>query len=276
MPSSETIRGLQRGLQVLHVLQSTSIASLHDIHLSTRISKPSLLRILKTLEQAGLVSRRLVDGRYRIGSGLSQMARKDDRYDRVAEAAAPVFDRLCRKVLWPSDLLVPAGDHMERRETNRSRSPFLLRPTSSATAVGQPVGWLVTAVGRAYLAFCPDKEREAILRRLRKTNRPDDRLVHDPKRLDKILAETRQRGYGTRDANYTGGVYGGTPIDDGLAGIAVPLLDRTRVHGSINLLWIRTAFTVEGFAARHLADLQVAAAEIVDTLRQQPGHQRTR
>jgi IclR family transcriptional regulator, mhp operon transcriptional activator len=276
MPWSDTIRGLERGLHVLHVLQSMSIASLHDVHLATRISKPSLLRILNTLEQAGLVSRRLVDGRYRIGSGLFQMARKGDRYDRVAEAAAPVFDKLCRKVLWPSDLIVPAGDHMERRETNRSRSPFFLRPTSSATTVGQPVGWLLTAVGRAYLAFCPNKEREAILRRLRKTNKPDDRLAHDPKRLDKILAETRQRGYGTRDPIFKGGIYGGTPIDDGLAAIAVPLLDRTSVHGSINLLWIGTAFAVEEFATRHLVDLQAAAAEIVDTLRQQPGHRRAR
>jgi len=276
MPSSDTIRGLQRGLQVLHVLQSTSISSLHDLYRSTRISKPSLLRILKTLEQAGLVSRRLADGRYRIGSGLSHMARKGDRYDRVAEAAAPAFDRLCRKVLWPSDLLVPAGDHMERRETSRSRSPFLLYSTDGVTVVGQPVGWLLTAVGRAYLAFCPDKEREAILQRLRRTNKPDDRLAHEPKRLEKILAETWQRGYGTRDPIFTGGNYGSMPIDDGLAGIAVPLLDRTRVHGSINLLWIRTAFTVEEFAARHLGDLQAAAAEIVDTLRRQPGYQRGR
>jgi len=275
MPSSDTIRGLQRGLQVLHVLQSTSISSLHDIHLSTKISKPSLLRILKTLEQAGLVSRRLADGRYRIGSGLSHMARKGDWYDRVAEAAAPVFDRLCRKVLWPSDLLVPAGDHMERRETSRSRSPFPLHATYEVTVVGQPVGWLLTAVGRAYLAFCPDKERERILQRLRKSNKPADRLAHEPKRLEKILAETRQRGYGTRDPIFTGGFYGSTPIDDGLAGIAVPLLDRTRAHGSINLLWIRTAFTVQEFAARHLADLQGAAAEIVDSLRQQPGYRRT-
>jgi DNA-binding Lrp family transcriptional regulator len=49
------------------------MASLHDIHVATRISKPSLLRILNTLEHAGVVSRRLVDGRYRIverlGSG---------------------------------------------------------------------------------------------------------------------------------------------------------------------------------------------------------------
>ncbi len=269
MPRAETIRGLQRGLQVLAVLQTSPICSLHDIHLATQISKPSLLRILNTLERAGLVSRRLADGHYRI-SAFTREPRKRDRYDRVAEAAAPVLDRLCRKVLWPSDLLVPAGDHLERRETSRAQSPFLIHPHTAMTRVGQPVGWLLTAVGRAYLAFCPEKERDEIVRRLRKSDKPEDRLARDPKRLDKILAETRARGYGTRDPVFVGGFYGGPPQDDGLAAIAVPLLDRTRVHGSINILWIRTAFTVEDFAARHLADLQAAASEIVGALHDRP------
>jgi IclR family transcriptional regulator, mhp operon transcriptional activator len=53
MVRSDTIRGLERGLQVLHALQASPIASLHDIHLTTHISKPSLLRILNTLEKSG-------------------------------------------------------------------------------------------------------------------------------------------------------------------------------------------------------------------------------
>src|SRR5258705_3759451 len=118
MPRVETIRGLERGLQVLQVLQSEPISSLHDIHVATAISKPSLLRILATLERAGMVTRRLADGRYRL-SGFSGVRRKRDRHDRVAEAAAPVLIRLCEKVKWPSDLFVPAGDHMEKRETRR-------------------------------------------------------------------------------------------------------------------------------------------------------------
>jgi IclR family transcriptional regulator, mhp operon transcriptional activator len=61
--------------------------------------------------------------------------------------------------------------------------------------VGQPVGWLLTGIGRAYLSFCPESEREGILGRLRKSKKPEDRLAHDQKRLDKIFAETRQRGY---------------------------------------------------------------------------------
>jgi hypothetical protein len=39
------------------------------------------------------------------------------------------------------------------------------------------------------------------------------------------------------------------------------------VHGSINILWIRTYMTIEQCAERHLADLNAAASEIVKSLR---------
>lgn len=270
----EIIRGLQRGLQVMQVLQSSSIASLHDIHRATRISKPSLLRILNTLENAGVVSRRLADGHYRL-SAFTPSAQKRDEYARVAEAAAPVLDRLCQRVKWPSDLLVPAGDHMERRETSRALSPFAINsPFHGRKELGTKVNWLLTGVGRAYLAFCAAGERERILKRLRRSDKPEDRLARDPRRLEHILAETRARGFGIRDPSFVGGPYGTPPFDDGLAGMAIPLQEGRRVYGSINILWIKTAFTIEEFAARHLADLQQAGHEIIASLKSSSaGHQ---
>jgi IclR family mhp operon transcriptional activator len=263
----EMIQGLQRGLQVMQVLQTRSIASLNDIHRATHISKPSLLRILKTLEYAGVVSRRLADGHYRL-SAFTRGARKRDAYERVAEAAAPVLDRLCQKVKWPSDLLVPAGDHMERRETSRALSPLTINsPFHARKELGTKVNWLLTGVGRAYLAFCPAGERARILERLRRSGRPEDRLARDPSRLEQILAETRARGFGVRDPSFAGGPYGTPPFDDGLAGMAIPLQDGRRVHGSINILWIKAAFSIEEFAARHLADLQDAGREIISSLK---------
>jgi IclR family mhp operon transcriptional activator len=263
MAKTETIRGLKRGLLVLQALQANSILSLHEIHLATGLPKPTLLRVLHTLEEFGMVSRRLADGHYRV-STVASTPRKRDRHDRVAEAAAPVLDRLCQKVSWPSDLFVPVGDHMERRETSRLRTPYFSHP-SYLSRVGQPVNWLMTGVGRAYLAFCPPQERETTIRLLRKSDQFEDQLARDPKRLERVLAETRARGYGTRDPAFIGGLYR-APTDDGLSGIAVPLLDRTRVHGSINILWIRSAMTIEECAARYLADLKDAAVEIVGSL----------
>jgi IclR family mhp operon transcriptional activator len=184
--------------------------------------------------------------------------------DRVAEAAAPVLFRLCAKVKWPSDLFVPAGDCMEKRETSRPYSPFTI--PAMPQKIGVRVGWLMTGVGRAYLAWCSEKERNEILERLRKLNRPGDGLARDPKRFDKILAEARRRGYATRDPSFVPVTDGGVPFPDGAAAIAVALSDGTRVHGSMNILWIKSASTVEDFAARHLADLQGAAREIVSSL----------
>jgi IclR family mhp operon transcriptional activator len=263
MSKPDTIRSLERGLQVLQFLQSSPISSLHDLYVATKISKPSLLRILQTLEQSHLVSRRLGDGRYRVGASLTRVARRRARYDRIAEAAAPVLDGLCQKISCPSDLLVPAGDCMEIAETSQTRSPFLIQ----VSGIGHRVNWLLSAVGQAYLAFCPDKEREAILQKIAKSDKPEDRLVRDRKRVDKILMETRHRGYGIRASVFGGESYGTSPNDDGLAAIALPLLDGVRVHGSINILWIRAAFTIDEFAVRHLGDLRAAATEIVSSMR---------
>jgi IclR family mhp operon transcriptional activator len=266
MPRAETIRALERGIQVLAVLQSNPISSLRDIHLATRIPKPSLLRILKTLERAGMVSRRLADGHYRMTMS-PRSKRKRDRYDYVAEAAAPVLDRLCQKVRWPSDLFVPAGNCMERRETSRPHTPFRIRPGEwEHLGLTVRANWLLSGVGRAYLAYCPDKERDAIIQRLRKSDKPVDQLARDPKRLDQILAETRARGYAIRDPTFVGGSYNRPPFDDGLGAIVVPLRGRKQVYGSINILFVKTAYTVEEFAARHLADLRAAAREIVASL----------
>lgn len=263
MEGPKVIKSLERGLLVLQALQMQPDSSLHELYVFTGISKPSLLRILHTLARSGLVTRRLADGRYRIGATLSHAPSRREHRDRIAEAAAPILERLCERVSWPSDLMVPAGDHMEIRETTRARSPILLQQER----IGLPVNWLHSAVGRAYLAYCPLKERQRIVDLLRSSSKPEDWLAREPGRLSNILAEVRARGYGTRDATHTGGYYGGPPHADGLFSIAVPLRDGQRVLGAINMLWLKTAFSIETFAARHLDDLQDAAKEIVSLVR---------
>ena len=85
MTGPKSIRSLERGLYVLQALQEQPISSLHDVYRSPGIPKPTLLRILHTLEQAGVVSRRLADGQYRISANQSHLTRKPDRYNQVAE-----------------------------------------------------------------------------------------------------------------------------------------------------------------------------------------------
>lgn len=262
MDKASTIRGLERGLQVLIALQATPASSLHELHVATRLSKPSLLRILATLERYGAVRRRVGDGRWRAGVALPRMLRKHGRHESVTEAAGPILDELCRRIAWPSELAVPAGDYMEIVETTRVHSPFVM----DHARIGYRINWLLTAMGRAYLAFCSEDERAAVVNKLRKTRSHESQLAREPDRLRAILETVRTRGYATRDPSFVGGYVGRPDYSDGLAAIAVPLRDGNHVHGSINILWIQRAFTIQHMVDQHLAQLQKAARDIVTAI----------
>jgi hypothetical protein len=71
--------------------------------------------------------------------------------------------------------MVPAGDHMQIRESSRVRTPF--STFFMHDRIGTPVNWVLSTAGRAYLAYCPDKERERILAVLSRSTKTDDRLT---------------------------------------------------------------------------------------------------
>lgn len=185
----KSICALSRGIDVLLVLQSMHVASLHDLHRATGIPKSTLLRILRTLHLKGLVWQRIADGAYLASHRLHQHARTD-RTEWLVELASPILENLCQKVLWPSVLSVPRLDYMEVIETNSPKSSFDL----IVGPVGARVDMIRSASGRAYLAFCADEEREAAIGRLREKCAPGPRTPWDEGWVREIVASTRQRG----------------------------------------------------------------------------------
>lgn len=255
------IRSLERGLEVLQILQSTRSAKLNDLHRATGLSKATLLRVLLTLESQGLIWQRLADGAYLPSYSLHERARGLDDIDLLVEVASPVLEQLCQKVGWPSVLAVPKFDHMEVIETNSPRSyadHIRLGP------VGFRANMLRSSIGRAYLAFCSEQEREATLARLKMSKNPWDALARDRKKVDALLEETRSLGYGTRTPDF-GGDYSKTrdESDDGHDSIAVPITVYGQVVACINLSWTARVAKPKVIAERHLNDLSAAAAEIV-------------
>jgi IclR family mhp operon transcriptional activator len=163
-------------------------------------------------------------------------------------------------VKWPSDLMVRNGDSMEIKETSRCQTPFLV----NRDEIGHRVAFAVTAVGRAYLAFCPEAELNEIITGLRKSAHPADQIARTPEKLKHILAEVRANGYATRDEFYLSGNYGeNTFFDDGLSAISVPIRVGEQVLGCVNLVWMRQAAPVADSVANHLVELRAAADEII-------------
>lgn len=257
------IQSLERGLRVLAALREMRAASLHDLHQRTGIPKATLTRILYTLYRQSLVWQRMADGAFLPSHIMLQRARLDDP-QALAEIASGVLEELCERVMWPSVLSAPRLDYMEVIETNSPRAYFDALPPAP---LGFRANLLRSASGRAYLAFCPDEEREAVLRRLRERDVAGHELAHDPAAVQRIVTTTRRQGYSVRDPGF-GGHYSKTrkESDDGRNSIAMPIRSGGEVLGCVNLTWRMKALTVAQLVDRYGKDLRAAVATIEQRL----------
>ncbi|TAH44825.1 MAG: MarR family transcriptional regulator [Betaproteobacteria bacterium] len=261
----KSIRALERGLEVLRLLRQHEGRSLQQLHEASGLPKPTLLRILHTLEQAGLAWRAIYDGHWRRGVSLQSDERPSERALRLAEIAAPHLAALQRKALWPSDLLIYNDYMMELAESSRRLSGLAMNPRYR---IGFRIDLFLSAPGRAWLAFCPDVERESALAHYRAHPPHNARSAHVLKReLPAILDETRRRGYAVRDAIFGGSEEDISEFDDGLDAIAVPILADGNVLGCINLVWPRRYGLRGKVVEAHLDDLRATACAVAADLK---------
>jgi len=260
------IRGLARGLQVLSALQEMRAGSLHDLNRATKIPKSTLTRIVLTLYQEKMIWQRMADGAYLPSHSLQERAQLDNA-DWLVEIASPVLESLCQKVRWPSVLTIPRLDYVEVLETNNLLSYFDDIPLGP---VGFRANTLRSASGRAYLAFCPDAEREAVLQRLRERGQPGNERAHDDAYIKQMVKTTRLRGYSVRDVDF-GGHYDKTRSDfnDERNSIAMPIRLNEQVLGCVNLTWKSKLMTVTQIVQKHLASLRKA----VDAIEERAGRE---
>lgn len=255
----KTIRGLERGLAVFRLLQQQGAMSLNDLHQKTKLPRASLSRILLTLNRAGFIAQRIADNYWIIADTGIEQAGASRKAGRLARAASPILDELCMNIIWPSDLSIRVGTHMELVETSRAHSSLMLR----RIRVGFPINMLLSAPGRAYLAFTSEKERNSIINRIRRKPGLGHEVAVSEGVIEHIIQSTRYQGYGARDDGWGGHI--SDPIsryDDGLNAIAVPIMQKECVLGCVNIVWIRNLISQSEMAKRHLAQLQEAARNI--------------
>jgi IclR family mhp operon transcriptional activator len=257
MTGVKTIRALARGLDVMRSLENNGPAALHELAARTGLSKPTLLRVLTTLENEGYVRRGIGDRLYH--RTVRSVRRTEGGWKAViAEVAAPVLDQLCNVVLWPSDLGIYENGVIHVQETTRRLSPFLLNPD----VLRADIHVLPSAMGRAVLAWSGPERRGTILRTLAGAGRRDDELARNSKAIDELVNETLTRGYATRMRGY----YISHRREADVSAIALPITIKGEAVGSVNLAWVSSALSEEEFAARYLDKLAAAARDINDAL----------
>lgn len=252
------IASLGRGLDVIVALHRLGAATLHELWRETGIPKATLIRILQTAHDKGMVWQRLGDGAFLPSRSLDRFREADDP-GWLVETASPVMERLVGKTGWPSVLGVPRGTVLEIRETNSRRAVV-----DDVVFTGTPyrANILRSASGRAYLGHCDPTRRDAILARLRGDDNPGHALAHDEGGIEATVRAVRARGYALRHPDFAGSYDLPRSVhDDGRQSLAVPIR-RGYAIGTINITWRRVAMSTQRAIGRHLGQLQDAAAEI--------------
>jgi IclR family mhp operon transcriptional activator len=259
MPAFDPVTAVVRAFEVLRLINQLEHASVAEIHRNTGYPKATVLRMVETLMSAGYVAR--VEGTTTyaptgkcllLGSGLRTQA-------RMTAKATPILNSFRRKIGWPSDFGLFDGDAMVIAATSREFGVLSLNRRPGARA---PL--LLSALGRAYLAFCPEESRRKILETLRQSSNHLDAAARNHVAATRMLDETRSRGYSLTDKGYLETTYEGA-----IWGIGVPILADGQVVASMNVMFLRSALTLKSGIATLLPPLRQAAKKIGAELAQE-------
>lgn len=260
MPEApKKIRALDRGLSIVEHLSNHGLLTLAELRKASGLSNATLLRVLATLQARGWVRRNIAEGQYELAHSLGDVLGANARAHPLAETAAAVLLEMeTRRLGFPSDLCAVIGPaKMEVVESTRVRGPM----APGRTGMGIRPSMIRSAHGRAFLAFASDDQFAVHMDALKRTESRENQRWMEDGRFAKSLAEAKQQGFGARDDDY----FLMHAFDTGpdLAAIAVPILSRSGIHGTISILWLREDRTLEDILALGaLTDMRKAASRI--------------
>ena len=246
------VRGLSRGLSLLRALNRMpgGSGSVTGLAASSGLHRTTVKRLLETLRAERLVEPASEGGLYTLTFEVRRLAEGYGTADWIDRIAVPLmFERLPRLV-WPSDIATPENGFMVVRESTHRGSTLSQHRAMIGTRLPMPV----TAMGRAYLAWCPEEEREAVLSLLASRDDAAGRAVRDRRGLSRLLAATRRRGYATNDGEWQ--------EQAGFRAIALPVIVDGRPVAAVNLVFPRTPTQLRALARRHVPVLR----ELVETI----------
>ena len=130
MPKTQGVAAVQRALAILDTFAGVGSRSLADIAKITGLAKPTVMRSLVSLDEAGYLVR-LTDGRYALGAKTFQLGSTYRANFNLEQHVLPVLQRLSRQTLESSAF------HVRERDSRlclfRVDSPQLVRDVARPT-----------------------------------------------------------------------------------------------------------------------------------------------
>lgn len=249
---SDSIRSVERAIDILQALNRRPLSTLHDLHCETGLPKPSIVRLLRTLEAKGLAAQSSSYGSYQLLGRVKSLASGFHHEPEIVEAAEDRMIEFTRREGWPLSMaLFDVNAVVVRACTIRFTSLSL-----EHSSLNRRLSLVTHALGRAYLAYSTPNEQAILRSILRDSRDPEDAAAHDDEAMDRMIAEVHRRGYAVRD-----------PVHNPRsATIAVPIVDNGRAVASLGFTWISAAMTRQQAVSRLLEPLYRTAEAISSSL----------
>ena len=201
-PSYQPVKAVTRALAVLRGLNELQHGSIADLYGVTGIPKPTIVRVLETLINEGYVVRDNFSRGYRTTSQVQALSRGFQGIPLLIEAARVPAIALTERIKWPVSIGTVVDGDVVVNFTTAPISPYGF----PFPVLNRPFPVAYTALGRCYMSFCDDGQRELLLQRAAMRGRRDGWFV--PSRLERTIAEVRERGYALQDPYATARMYG--------------------------------------------------------------------
>lgn len=242
------IRALQRGLLVLETLNLMGRARPSELAKATGLDRTTVYRILATLRQQDMVAASASDDTYVLTSRVRRLSEGFTDQDAVTLVVAPALGRLLPDVLWPSDYATFVDGRMVIQETSHRYSAFSIHRQMIGRA--RPV--FNSALGRAVLAASAPDARATLLDVIRASSPEEAEAASRPDLVKSLVEDFEKLGYAWS--------IGGTEAR--INAIALPVKVGDRVYGAVNIVFFRSALTVDEAARRYLPALARTVADI--------------
>jgi DNA-binding IclR family transcriptional regulator len=235
----EILQSLSRAIRILELLAVASAGvSLSELSRSSGMSKAGVLRILRTWQANGYVTK-MDDARYRIGWKLFVMARGHSEAQDLRETVRPFLEKLSVVSSETTHLALFVQDevvYIDKIEGHQR-----VRVTSQ---IGRRVPLYATASGKSILAYQDEAYVKKIMRRARRFT---DRTVITIPGIFADIEGTRRRGYSIAKAEMT----------DSVGSVAAPLF---RSDGGVEAA-VSIVFPLAGISDARIAMLGTIVSE---------------
>ncbi|UHL64667.1 DNA-binding transcriptional regulator [Paralcaligenes sp. KSB-10] len=246
--TSQSVRSVARAIGILQAMNRQAVSTVEMLYVQTDLPKPTIVRLLRTLEDLKLVRHAPQHGAYYLTSEVRSLSAGYHSEPKIVEAAMSLMDAMTLKVKWPMAIAVFDDNAVVVRYSTIPLSPLALLHSS----INMRLSLASRALGRVYLAFCDKSEQEIILDALALSVDPEDAPAHDRVAFRELLDDIHRTGYATRNRAVR-------PMSQT---IAVPIIIRNRIVAAVGLTFFSSILTEKKAVATYLPGLEELARNV--------------